>query len=133
MERRPPPRSGTLLLAAYWLPVLVYVSIILTVSAQSSLRPPLTFTWSDKFWHLAEYGGLGILLVRALDATIRPPVFRPIAILTIVLGGLFAAGDETFQSFVPGRESSVADAVADVIGVSLATFVYGRFMRKDGR
>jgi VanZ family protein len=122
-----------LLLAAFWLPVVLYVSIILTVSAQPSLRPPLSFTWSDKFWHLAEYGVLGVLLVRALDATMRPRAYRTVAVLTVVLGGLFAAGDETFQSFVPGRESSVADAVADIIGLALATVAYGRFSRKDDR
>jgi hypothetical protein len=37
---------------------------------------------------------------------------------------LFGAGDEYFQSFVPGRDSSVYDWMADTSGVVLAQLVY---------
>jgi VanZ family protein len=43
-----------------------------------------------------------------------------------VLVGSF---DEFYQSFVPGRDSSVYDLLADTIGVALAQLVYVTFAK----
>ena len=66
------PRSatGTGLFIRYWLPVVVYVAIIITLSAQPNLRPPMQFQNSDKWYHVAEYFGLGIVMVRAIGASL---------------------------------------------------------------
>jgi len=107
----------------YWLPVLMYVGVILTLSAQQNLTPPIQFRNADKFYHVLEYTGLGVLLARAHRAGRRgiPPigwVWR-----TLAMGVMVGTGDEIFQSFVPTRTSSVYDLLADFTGLLLAQIV----------
>lgn len=104
----------------YWLPVLAYVSIIFALSAQQHLTPPLHFQNSDKVMHLLEYGGLGLLLARAIRASLPRWTWLATALLTVAIGMAIGAGDEVFQSFVPGRESTVFDWFADSAGMVFA-------------
>ena len=108
----------------FWLPVLVYVTIIYSLSAQPNLKPPIRFPNADKFYHLLEYFGLGVLLARALRATLRVRVPLFAAMMALGIGMTIGASDEIFQSFVPGRDSSVFDFAADSIGVMIAQLVY---------
>ena len=108
----------------YWLPVLMYVGVILVISAQPNLHPPTQFQYSDKFYHVLEYFGLGVLLARALRAG-RPAVVRSRTVMmAMALGVIVGVGDEIFQSFVPGRLSDVFDVLADATGVLLAQLVF---------
>jgi VanZ family protein len=108
----------------HWLPVLLYLTAILVVSAQPRLQPPIRFTNADKFYHVAEYLVLGLLLVRALRYSGFPRRALAASLVAIVLGVMFAIGDEMFQSTVPGRESSMLDVAADAMGISLAQVLY---------
>lgn len=117
--------SGAMaLFTRYWLPVAAYVSVIFVLSAQPNLRPPFQFQNSDKVSHLLEYGGLGLLLARALRATLRPRSWLFTTMLALGLGLGIGAGDEYFQSFVPGRDSTVFDWLADGTGLTFAQLVY---------
>ena len=100
--------------------------MILSLSAQPHLQPPLHFPNADKLFHLLEYGGLGLLLARALRGSLPDRPALVITLLAIGLGSLMGAGDEYFQSFVPGRDSSVFDWMADTLGAVIGQFVYSR-------
>jgi VanZ family protein len=104
----------------YWLPVLVYLTVIFSLSAQPNLKPPMPFRNSDKSWHLLEYGGLGLLLGRALRAGMTSGAALAAAGAALATGALIGAGDEIFQRSIPGRQSSAADWAADAAGVTLA-------------
>jgi VanZ family protein len=108
----------------YWVPVLAYVGLIFVVSAQPRLRPPVSFHNADKFAHVVEYGILGFLLARALrgDAPSRDPLRN--GLIALGIGLAVGAVDETFQSIVPGRESSVRDFFADACGLVLAQLAW---------
>lgn len=108
----------------FWLPVAAYVGLIFVVSAQPGLAPPVRFQNSDKVYHLLEYGALGLLLARALRAAAprRGWVFTSLLALGLGLG--IAAGDEYFQSFVPGRDSTVFDWFADGAGLVFAQLAW---------
>lgn len=108
----------------FWLPVLAYVSLILVVSAQPGLQPPVHFRNSDKLAHLLEYGLLGLLLVRALRASLPVRSWTFVTLLALGLGLGVGAGDEVFQSFVPGRDSTVFDWLADGAGLTFAQLAY---------
>ena len=114
----------------YWLPVLMYVGVILTISAQPELQPPLQFTFADKFYHVLEYFGLGVLLARAFRAGRRAAVPMQTVTMALTLGVIVGASDEIFQSFVPGRLSDVYDVLADATGVLLAQLVFLLAVRK---
>ncbi len=129
MAGRPPERSGFHNFVRYWLPVLGYVTIILTLSAQQHLKPPFRFPNADKVCHLFEYLGLGLLLARALRATMRVRVPLFAAMMAMGIGMAVGASDEIFQSFVPGRDSSVFDWMADSTGILIAQLIYLFFAR----
>jgi VanZ family protein len=124
MGRRPPERRFFTLFMSYWLPVLLYVTVIIVVSAQPHLTPPFRFHNSDKIWHVLEYFGLGVLLARAFRASFRGPSPLHASLLALCLGIAVGTGDELFQSTVPGRQSSGFDLLADTVGVALAQLAY---------
>lgn len=108
----------------YWLPVATYVALIFVVSAQPGLHPPVSFQNSDKLAHLCEYGLLGLLLTRALRASLPARSWLFVTMLSLGLGLGVGAADEVFQSFVPGRDSTVFDWLADGMGLTFAQLVH---------
>jgi len=104
----------------YWLPVLLYLTVIFVLSAQPNLKPPFQWQQSDKIYHLAEYIGLGVLLSRAMRGTFPARRMLTATVLAVMLGWCVGASDEYFQSFIPGRDSSVFDFMADAAGIVIA-------------
>ena len=120
MARPAPEKSFFQKFLLYWLPVLLYLTVIFVISAQPNLKPPIQWQQSDKIYHLAEYGGLGLLLSRAMRGTFPVRRLMTATVLAVVLGCCVAAGDEYFQSFIAGRRSSAFDFMADAAGIMIA-------------
>ena len=127
---RPPERRFFTLFTRYWLPVLLYVTMVIAISAQPYLVPPMEFRYSDKISHVIEYFGLGVLIARALRATMRLPLPLAAALIAMSLGIVVGTSDEYLQSFIPGRTSSAFDLLADTVGLALAQLVYLAFTRE---
>jgi len=107
-----------------FLPVLAYSALIFWASSLPSLAPPSEVPHLDKVAHLLEYGFLGVLLTRAwLHLDMKRGGL--IIVLTVLVGGVFAAFDETWQGYV-GRQMSVADWGADVCGLLVASIGWTR-------
>jgi VanZ family protein len=104
--------------------VLIYVAIIFFVSSRPSLHVPIGFQFGDKLAHIAEYMVLGLLLARAVRASMRLDWPLTAALLTMLVGMGVGLADELFQSLIPGRESSAFDFVADTVGLLMAQLVY---------
>ncbi|HVZ23982.1 MAG TPA: VanZ family protein [Vicinamibacterales bacterium] len=105
-----------------WLPPIVYMIAIFYVSSESQPLPIVTAHVWDKLLHLTEYAGLGLLWCRALR---REGCGWPSAILLAALAStLYGATDEWHQSFVPLRDSSVRDWLADLIGSTLGALLF---------
>lgn len=120
MARPAPEKSFFQKFLLYWLPVLLYLTVIFVISAQPNLVPPIQWQQSDKIFHVAEYGGLGLLLSRAMRGTFPERRLMTATVLAVVLGCCVAAGDEYFQSFIPRRQSSAFDFMADAAGIMIA-------------
>jgi VanZ family protein len=141
----------------YWLPVLVWMSVIFTASSDSHsyqhssllvepflrwLFPHLPQTQIEfihellrKCAHLTEYAVFALLLWRALGQPVknnpRPWSWRQ-ARLALLLVMLYAATDEFHQSFVPTRTPFVSDVFIDTAGGAiglLATWIF-QLLRK---
>ena len=127
-------RTGFGLFLRYWLPVTAYVSLIFFLSAQPYLQPPLHFQNSDKLMHFGEYGLLGLLLGRALHASLTGHDLVFASLLALAIGMAIAALDERFQAFIPGRDCSLFDWFADSTGGTFAQLVFLAFARewRDG-
>lgn len=106
-------RITTIVLGVYWL--ALFVATHLPSRALPSLG-------SDKFYHVAAYGGLGFLLSWATSLLVRAP--RRQMVLVMVIAALYALFDEWSQRFVAGRTPDAADFVADLCGTALGLMCF---------
>jgi hypothetical protein len=105
-----------------WAPPVAYMAFIFYLSAQSDPLPLLTANIWDKALHFVEYGGLGVLLCRAIDGEGLP--LTPAVLLALAATSVYGASDEWHQFFTPGRSADVHDWLADTIGGALGVAVY---------
>ena len=61
-ESKGPGPRGRALFLFYWLPVIVYLSLIFSGSSIHGDMIPTLFPYMDKIAHLLEYSLLGLLL-----------------------------------------------------------------------
>lgn len=102
-------------------PVGLYAGLIVFLSSRSSL-PGLGL--NDKFLHFAEYAVLAFLVTRAL-MLLRPSASpRALSLVAIALATAFGATDEIHQYFVPNRDASFYDLIADFIGSAAGAMAY---------
>ncbi|OWZ84943.1 VanZ family protein [Natranaerobius trueperi] len=100
----------------YYIPVLIYIGIILFLSGQQSGSFFLDyFPVPLKLGHLIGYAGLQILMYRAINKTLVS-----VNNLNMIKAFIFTVGfaiiDETYQTFVPTRSGSVVDVIIDSVG-----------------
>jgi VanZ family protein len=86
-----------------------------------SVVPGAHYFW-DKLLHAVGYAGLGLLALRAFHGGLTPLRLAPTiyAGLAVILWGV---SDEIHQYFVPGRDSSVRDLLADAVGFCIAALL----------
>jgi VanZ family protein len=109
----------------FWLPVLLYVTLIFAASSVANLQPPQVLgTFSDKAAHAVEYGILGFLLVRAIRGTELLQRSLPAGLVALIIGLAVGLADELYQAYVPGRESDPFDYLADSTGLALAVVLF---------
>ena len=127
------PKNGSgRLFHRRWLYVFAYVSLVFVLSAQPHLHVPGDLPYRDKFAHVAEYGGLGWLVYRAVLGSWPAVGATRRVLLSILALSAVGAIDEKFQAGVPGRDSSVYDWMADTAGVSLAQAVSVALEKRRG-
>ena len=119
----------------YWLPTVLWMSLIFILSAQPS-PPHHPNTLFDlilkKAAHMIEYGVLAFLLWRVLSRG-RGTLSRSALATAFVVSVLYAASDEYHQTFVPGRNGTPADVGIDAVGALVALLVVGSLGRKGGQ
>lgn len=118
----------------YWLPAVLYAGMIYYMSSQSHPEEQLpAFVLkdiSDKVLHAVEYAGLAVLCYRAFRWAAGPSVARQALVLAIVTASIYGVTDEVHQFFVPLRESSWLDWLADTAGATVGALSW-RFIRSE--
>lgn len=108
-------------LISRWLPVLLWATVIFTLSSIPTL-PKVEIIWWDfllkKTAHVIEYAILFSLLIRALQAKTSPKL----TIVAFIIAVVYALSDEFHQSFVPGRTARLTDVGFDTFGMLLANY-----------
>ncbi|MBD3368789.1 VanZ family protein [Candidatus Fermentibacteria bacterium] len=94
---------------------------------QIELVPPL-FPWQDKALHFAEFFLLGVALYA--NRGLRPWWGTG---FMLAAGSVYALSDEIHQSFVPGRDCSVQDMLADVAGLLISVLLLRWWVGKRRR
>ena len=116
-----PPRNPVARYAVLWLPVLIWMGIIFYMSSIPGLQAPhpLPDLMLRKMAHMAEFGALALLLVRAHEGTTGARRWTRY-LVPLVIAVLYAASDEVHQLFVPAREGRALDVAIDTAGATLA-------------
>ena len=118
----------------YWLPAVLYAGMIFYMSSQSHPEEQLpSFVLkdvSDKVLHAVEYAVLGGLCYRAFRWGVNGPVASYALLVAIVTASLYGVTDEVHQFFVPFRESSWLDWLADTAGATVGAMSW-RFIKSE--
>jgi VanZ family protein len=118
----------------YWLPAVLYAGMIFYMSSQSHPEEQLpSFVLkdvSDKVLHAVEYAGLAVLCYRAFRWAAGPSVARQALVLAIITASIYGITDEVHQFFVPFRESSWLDWLADTAGAAVGALSW-RFIKSE--
>jgi len=104
--------------AGYRLLAVGWMMLIFFLSSQPSLPAVLFFSGADLLLHAVFYAILCVFLARSFT----DPRFRNwnrVILLTILVMA-YGITDEFHQSFVPGRDASIWDVLADNVGGFLA-------------
>ncbi|MCP9454838.1 MAG: VanZ family protein [Nitrospira sp.] len=116
----------------YWGPVGVYAGLIFYLSSQPHPEERLpSFVWlfSDKVLHAVEYAVLGGLFYRAFRWGTNEAVKPWAGLLAVLATSLYGLSDEIHQSFVPHRDASGWDWLADSVGALLGVAAIHRLPR----
>ena len=118
-----------------WVPLIVWVIVIFALPNLLSLSesgPDLPNRF-DKVVHFVEYMILAVLFQRGLAR--QPNHGRLPAFCAVVFAGLaVGALDEFTQYFIPQRDSSILDWIADASGILVGTSVSNWYLfRAKGR
>lgn len=99
-----------------WVPAALWGGVILFFSLLPyGANIPLTVGGFDKMAHFFEYAVLSPLLLRAMHRSGWGPAPK-IMLFTLISVTVYGILMELFQSFIPGRDASVSDALSNLAG-----------------
>lgn len=116
--------------AIYWGPVIAYAGLIFFLSSRSHPHedlPSLLDLFSDKVLHAIEYAGFGGLCYRAFRYGAAGPLAARAMLWAVVAASIYGVTDEVHQLFVPLRDSSWQDWLADTIGAAVGAAAAGKW------
>ena len=115
-----------------YIPMIAVMGIIFFLSQQpgTTFKLPMPLG-ADKLAHAALYAILAATAIFALLPA-RPQKKIPAGLLVVLFCLLYGISDEFHQSFVPGREPSGGDILADTAGAAVAVAVWLRSIIIDG-
>jgi len=105
--------------AGRWTAVVLWTALIFTFSSRSQLPQPLGRGAPSYLAHAGEYAVLAFLFARALKPA-RGPLPRRALAMTVLACLTLAAIDELHQRWIPGRDASFLDFLADGAGIVLS-------------
>ena len=97
-----------------WAPAVVWTAMTFVVSHQPVVVIP--FGAPDYVAHAINYAVLGVLLIWALAGGEWLAMTTSLIASAVVLAVLLGIGDEFHQSFIPGRDATLQDLMADAVG-----------------
>ncbi len=95
------------------------------------------FSWVDfsvhKAVHIFEYAVLAFLIMWYLQGSRLMKEKKTLAIfLVVAFCFLYGLSDEFHQSFTPGRQAHIRDALIDLLGGLMGIITFGKSLGKSG-
>lgn len=113
----------------YWGPVCGYAGVMFYLSSlphPDQDLPSFLDLFSDKVLHAVEYAVLGGLCYRAFRSCTDKSWRHWAVPLAVLLASLYGISDEMHQAFVPFRDSSWLDWLADSVGAAFGVLAMSR-------
>lgn len=126
--------SSTLSLTIlYRLPVISLCLLIFWQSSYPGILSEPLFPHEDKVLHFIAYAILSLLCAR--DLKNEKPFWSPlkIRIIAILFASAYGLSDEIHQAFVPSRDASVYDFLADCAGSIVGCLFYLDFLSRKNQ
>jgi VanZ family protein len=100
-----------------------WMVLIFWFSSRSKIDIPSLFCGQDKLGHFLVFGILAFFYASSFRQQEENSSFTRVLLITVMVAvyGLF---DEAHQLFVPGRDASIADLVADTAGGFFAAVIF---------
>ncbi len=109
-----------------------YALLVAVVTLWPALKVPIPVHRSDLIAHMTSFGLLGLLTTAA--GLFGPAFSRRNMLLSGLIAGVFAAGDEALQAIpLLNRTCAWDDMAANVMGILAAMLVMGWWGRMAGR
>jgi VanZ family protein len=111
----------------WWLPVLLFSAFIFYMSSQEKLvNLPRKIPYLDKVAHYGIYGIWSLLCALPSHRFWPGMSTWKFLILVGLSGTLYGISDEIHQSYVPGRDATTGDIIADSLGAfsGAAAFIW---------
>ncbi len=118
---------GFLFILRWWAPLIIYMGVIFWLSSRAI--PAVLSVAPDYVLHFGGYFVMGILGVRAFAGGLAGPPRWPWVWCGLAVSFVYALSDEWHQSYVPGRDASGTDLIADAAGVLAALLILSLFWR----
>ena len=112
---------------------MVYAGLVILFSSVPNLTSPkIRFLALDKVAHFVEYAVFALLAFRSFSKSswVPPRLTYPLCLLFLLV---FAAFDEYYQKFIPGRHSDLFDLLTDLGGASLVLILLAISRRKTAK
>lgn len=108
-----------------WIPVFVWAAAIFWFSVMPcKTPPPFEIRYLDKIAHFFVYAVLAVLTFRGMYIA---GSFSPLrnSVLTLIWGGGYGTVMELVQVFIPGRDASSYDVLANIAGILVGIVLCG--------
>jgi VanZ family protein len=99
-----------------WIITLCYMGSIFFISSKSNIDIPALTINFDKVLHACAYMVLAFLSYISLN---KSGINKYAFIIALLFASIYGITDEFHQSFVPGRDSSIGDVIADFSGAMI--------------
>jgi VanZ family protein len=117
-------------------PALLYVVAVFYMGS-ISVDPPaeMAFDWSDKVLHALAFGGMQLILARALRFSWPEVAPERVAVHSTLAATAFGGLLELWQAALPHRSADFWDFLADAVGAGVAGLFWwgGQRSRAPGR
>jgi VanZ family protein len=116
----------------FWSLVVAHMGLIFFLSSFSQFpkEVPSWVFYSDKALHGLCFGFLGLLFLNAVLNGRWSEVTFAHVLGAVGFTLLYGVSDEIHQMFVPGRQPSVGDIVADTVGAFVMCFLFFCFFHR---
>ncbi len=103
----------------YWFVTVCYMGVIFYFSSQYGFNLPDLPKNFDKVMHMCGYIPLAFLFYRSLK---KSGIKKFVFVAAFFAATIYGISDEIHQLYVIGRDASVGDTVADLVGAFLGSF-----------